>query len=149
MQGRHPCGENAEATNGTVAREKQRQGTRESRRLEAEPGIAKTRLLLEGEDRLDVLDTEALQDRGRLRLNAQHQQAVAQLGALGIVAPSGTVIPSLASVQAGCNRPLSRPCFTLSCLLCGNSRHSINAKSLHCRTFMRNRVKKTQKQCEA
>ena len=61
MQGRNPFGENAEATNGTVAREKQWPGTRESRRPEAGPGIAKSRLLLEGKDRLDVLDTEALQ----------------------------------------------------------------------------------------
>ena len=130
MQGRNPFGENAEATNGTVAREEQWPGTRERRRPEAEPGIAKSRLLLEGKDRLDVLDTEALQGCGRHRLNAQHQQVVAQLGAdgeirradlssykanqdkpraLGIVAPSGTVIPSLASVQAGCYRPLPRP----------------------------------------
>jgi phosphate transport system substrate-binding protein len=34
-----------------------------------------------------------------------------KLRALGIVTPSGTVIPSLASVQAGRYRPLSRPLF--------------------------------------
>ena len=47
----------------------------------AEPSIAKTRLLLKGEDLLDVLDTEALQGCCGLRLDAEHQQVVAKLGA--------------------------------------------------------------------
>ena len=47
----------------------------------AEPAIAKTWLLLKGEDLLDVLDTEALQGCGGFGLDAKHQQVVAQLGA--------------------------------------------------------------------
>ena len=47
----------------------------------AEAAVAQSRLLLKGEDLLDVIDAEALQGCGSLRLDAEHQQVVAQLGA--------------------------------------------------------------------